>query len=62
MISETLALLSGAIRDEMLYAFENGEEHWIKLSDGYFVGVHIRDNPNLITLERTGVWSYGKVK
>lgn len=60
-IKEILDSLPEKDRGLLNYAFEHGLEQHVKLSNGRYVGVNIKNYQNLKPELEAGLWSYGKV-
>jgi hypothetical protein len=47
---------------QLMYAFENGFEQYIKLPGDKFIGVNIINFKHLEILQSSGQWSFGIIK
>ena len=61
-IKERIQLLSQGDRRQLMHSFDEEIPEYIKLEDGYFLGVHVEHLPTLEVLEQAGAWSYGRIK
>lgn len=61
-IKDILNQLQSEEYKQLIYAFENGFEQYIKLPDDMFIGVNVFHLKHLEILQSEGQWAYGYVK
>jgi len=62
MIKDLLNTIPKALRDQLMFAFEQGMEQLIDLEEGTFLGVNLARTDDLDVLEEAGKFTYGRKK
>ena len=60
-LKQALKSLDSKDKAQLRYAHDYAISQYLKLPDGYFIGVHCEGNRNLIIVESNNDWYFGRL-